>query len=170
MNAPYPNRLQRHSPALQGGFSLVEIAMALGIIAFALLSILGLMQVGLTSLKANVDDTVTSLILHHTRCQLDGTAFVDRSIPSIYYDVDCRPLAVADVARARYRVDVAITTPQTPPAATNLKTAVVTISWPVVGTSGQVVGGNAARVLKTSLLVTPGTAANWVSYQPKIDL
>lgn len=44
------------------GFSLVEVTLAIGIIAFALLAIFALIPVGLNSSRDAIDDTTTSLI------------------------------------------------------------------------------------------------------------
>lgn len=46
----------------QAAFSLVEVTLAIGIVAFALLAILGLIPIGQTSTRDATDDTRTSLI------------------------------------------------------------------------------------------------------------
>ena len=44
------------------GFSLVEVTMALGILSFAIVGLLGLMPVGLQTMRDAIDDSTTSLI------------------------------------------------------------------------------------------------------------
>src|SRR5271155_1091560 len=44
------------------GFSLVEVVLAIGIIAFALVSIISLMSLGLQSSKSSTDDTNIALM------------------------------------------------------------------------------------------------------------
>ncbi len=46
----------------QSGFSLVEVTLAIGVIAFALVAIFALIPVGLSSSREAIDDTTTSLI------------------------------------------------------------------------------------------------------------
>ena len=48
----------KNSPRSSAGFSLVEIAIALGIVSFALLAIVGLLGVGLSSGKSAQIDTM----------------------------------------------------------------------------------------------------------------
>ncbi len=63
----------RPSPAAPFGFSLVEITLTLGIVAFVLVSILGLFSVGIESSRRSADDTIISQIanqvLSDTRTQ-----------------------------------------------------------------------------------------------------
>jgi len=51
-----------HAHGAARGFSLIEIAIALGILAFALIPVLGLMPIGLTTLRDTVDTTVSARI------------------------------------------------------------------------------------------------------------
>lgn len=52
------------------GFGLVEIAIALGIISFALLSLLGLMAVGLNASKTAREDTVVASLARNVLANL----------------------------------------------------------------------------------------------------
>jgi uncharacterized protein (TIGR02598 family) len=45
------------------GFSLVEVIIALGIVAFAFVPLMGLLPVGLTSFRSAIDQTVLSQIV-----------------------------------------------------------------------------------------------------------
>jgi len=57
-------RIARHA------FSLVEVAIALGILSFGLLSIVGLLSVGLTSSRQNIDRSVEVQIMDFVRAQV----------------------------------------------------------------------------------------------------
>ena len=50
-------------PSTSGGFSMVELTLALGIIAFALIAIVGLLPVGLTASRSAADDTQTAMVM-----------------------------------------------------------------------------------------------------------
>lgn len=50
-------------PDLQRAFSLVEVVLAIGITAFALIAILGLLPVGLNTMRESVDEMVATGIL-----------------------------------------------------------------------------------------------------------
>jgi Tfp pilus assembly protein PilV len=82
----------------QAGFSLVEVTLAIGIIAFALVAILGLIPVAENSAREATEDTKTSLIgqdvFVRVRASLNSTAsftnpstiFPNPSVgPSFYY-------------------------------------------------------------------------------------
>ena len=47
----------KRTPPIAGGFSLIEVALALGVAAFALVAILGLIPIGLNSNKASIEQT-----------------------------------------------------------------------------------------------------------------
>jgi uncharacterized protein (TIGR02598 family) len=47
---------------MDGGFSLTEVAMAMGMIAFAFVALLGLLPVGLQTMRDAIDTTVTAQI------------------------------------------------------------------------------------------------------------
>lgn len=51
-------------------FSLVEVTMALGIVLFALLTIVGLLPMGLTSLRDAMEQTVESQIVQRTSAEV----------------------------------------------------------------------------------------------------
>jgi uncharacterized protein (TIGR02598 family) len=55
---------QRNLRSASSGFSLVEITLALGIVAFVLIAVLGLFGVGLDSNRRSVSDTVIPQIVN----------------------------------------------------------------------------------------------------------
>lgn len=85
----------------RNAFSLVEVAVAIGVIGFALLAIIGLVPVGQTAARDAADDTKTSLIeqdvFERVRASLHSpsvfstpaTLFPNPAIsPSYYYTAD----------------------------------------------------------------------------------
>ncbi len=55
---------QRFLRSASSGFSLVEITLALGIVAFVLIAVLGLFSVGLDSSRRSASDTVISQVVN----------------------------------------------------------------------------------------------------------
>lgn len=157
--------------------------MALGIIAFAVLAILGLMQVGIVSLNDSVNDSMASLILNDIRSRLDGEMFpsdsdlasgAKTSLPPVFYDRSGLVLeknAPGNAPGASYRVDVVLGSPASPLANARIAVAFVTIAWPPDPGTGVVPPG--ARKRQASFLVTPGTDRGWAdaspAYQAKIS-
>ncbi len=57
------------------GFSLIEVAMALGIVSFVLIPIIGLLPMGLATIQASENQTVTAGIAQQIRGQLQELPF-----------------------------------------------------------------------------------------------
>ncbi len=53
----------RHLPRGRGAFSLVEVALAVGILSFALVAVLGLLGVGINASRDSSDDTKVAFIM-----------------------------------------------------------------------------------------------------------
>ena len=53
---------QPYSAGSRRGFSLIEVTVALGILSFAMVGIIGLMPVGLGTMRDAIDESTTSLI------------------------------------------------------------------------------------------------------------
>ena len=72
------------------GFSLVEVTMAIGIISFGLLSVMGLIPVGLDTLRKAMDQTVEAQIVQKLNGKILLTPFgqldTDYSGKSFFYD------------------------------------------------------------------------------------
>ncbi len=62
--------LKKFTLWLHGGFSLVEVTIALGIVSFAFVTLLGLMPVGLNVMRQAMDSTTEGMIVQ----QLSGQA------------------------------------------------------------------------------------------------
>lgn len=77
MSSPRPkfslsSRVPRSAPT---GFSLVEVTIALGIVSFALISVMGLMPVGLSTMREAMDQTTEAQISRRISGELMLTPF-----------------------------------------------------------------------------------------------
>ena len=92
------------APALrERGFGLVEIAIALGIVSFALLSLIGLMVVGLNASKAAREDTVVASLSRNVLANLKTLSYpqlATLSTTNYYYTYD--GVATNSVAGSAY--------------------------------------------------------------------
>jgi uncharacterized protein (TIGR02598 family) len=133
------------------GFSLVEVALALGITAFCLTSILGLLPVGLTINQTSAEQTASAniarTIISDFRTAVSGSlttspfyqfdlSNISTTPQTLYFSADGSPSgAVGDSATttgtvARYRAAVAFITPS---YNANRTTCVrLVISWPAM--------------------------------------
>lgn len=72
------------------GFSLVEVTLAIGIVSFSLLAVLGLMPVGLSTLRQATEQTVESQIVQKLGGEASLTSFskigANFSGRTFYYD------------------------------------------------------------------------------------
>lgn len=89
------------------GFTLVEVAMSLGILSFALTAILGLLSVGMTSFRGSLDRTMESQLLEWSYTQARSTyaedAFASMDEPqTFYFDADGLWLPEEGVGSANY--------------------------------------------------------------------
>lgn len=118
-------------------FSLVEVVIALGIISFGLLAVIGLMPVGLNTMRDAMDDTAEALIANQITGQALLTSFdeLENSFDGtkFYFDDEGQPLD-GENNFTRYRVITQIKDPTFPgsgtapaPVADHLKILEVTI-------------------------------------------
>jgi uncharacterized protein (TIGR02598 family) len=97
----------------EAAFSLVEIVLALGIISFAFVALLGLMPIGLRSFEGAIDATVQSQIAQAVTTQARQSKFseleklnknpdADEANPAAdyYFDAEGRELVQADAETA----------------------------------------------------------------------
>lgn len=75
-------------PSGSHGFSLVEVTLAIGIVAFAFVSILGLIPVGLTNFRGAMDNSIKSQIQQQVTSDVRQTGFVklQEKQPLRYFD------------------------------------------------------------------------------------
>jgi len=123
-------------------FSLVEVVLAVGIVAFVLISILGLMSVGIKANRESADDIAISLIVQHvaTSLRMEGFANVNANAnyapsntsPDFYYDATGAGSANgagSTDANTLYACKVIRSSPATVPTS-NVLFLKLEISWP----------------------------------------
>jgi len=86
-------------------FTLVEVALSLGIVAFALTAVVSLLSVSLDADRAARDDTLLAEIARSTVSELRSVPFADalkrvQEQPTLYFDAE--GAAVANAAQAAY--------------------------------------------------------------------
>lgn len=121
-----------------GGFSLVEVVLALGLVSFAVIAIMGLLPTGLAALRQAMNQTVEAQIVKTISAQSVNTPFTDLGSIS-YFDEEGLPTAAAN---ARYTVNVT--------------------TQPPVFPSSEAAGSltNSLTALKIQIVAKPGPAAN----------
>lgn len=126
-----------------GGFSLIEVTIALAVAAFCLLAILGLLQTGITSQRATVEQTAATGIATQIDADLatGATGTTARfhinltnqagTMQTLYFDEAGRPtgdMGAPAGADARYRASVTV---RPPAAGTVAATGVhLLVTWP----------------------------------------
>lgn len=126
--------------ARQEGFSLVEIAMALGILAFVLMAVLGLLGVGLDSsrqaqvdtMRATIARTILSRVISDLRTNTsDGYFDSFSSAPPAYFTYDGLESAGEKDRYYECLVEAAgSTSGLRPEAASNMRAVKVTVRYP----------------------------------------
>jgi uncharacterized protein (TIGR02598 family) len=141
---------------LRSGFSLVEVTLTLGIIAFALISILALVPIGMKSSGEAIDATHTALIGQDVQKRVKSTVVsttfaANSDVAGIwFYDRDGFFLGTATSATAFYRANTIIHKDwgaNAPPAnvdATLLRPVTVQLRWPIDPATGNPLGTSAA--------------------------
>lgn len=86
----------------RGGFSLIEVVIALGITTFAITTILAMMPIGLTALREAMDDTMEARMIRKVSADLQMSPFSQFHPDSMLFDLEGEQ--VTDVNDARYRV------------------------------------------------------------------
>ena len=95
--------------AQKAAFTLVEVALALGIVSFAMVSIFGTLSVGLNTIHDAGVDMTSAQIIAQVSSTLQQTPFDQLETyaqNSLYFDLAGRQLTT--VTNALYRVDLAV--------------------------------------------------------------
>ena len=97
-----------------GGFSLVEVAMAMAIVGFAMISLIGLLPMGLSNFRQAMNNTVESQIVQSITNQIQLSSFnnLTTSTTPSYYDADGNLLTSA--AGAVYTATTTVSSVQSP--------------------------------------------------------
>ena len=107
-----PALKQKESPCgnRAGAFSLVETTLAIGVVAFALVAMLGLMPVGLLSFREAMDASTSSRIVQRVSAELRQGTNVSAQQPLLYFDEqgDETTASASDGKRALYFVNTLV--------------------------------------------------------------
>lgn len=89
----------KRSHAKQKAFSLIEVTLAIGIVAFAMIPLLGLVPVGLNAAQSSMRETANTHILNQISGGLDRLPFGDRIdqyiAQTLYFDYNGAPVPTA---------------------------------------------------------------------------
>lgn len=88
-------------------FSLVEVVIALGIVSFAMMGIVGLIVVGMNTFRASIDTSVQSRIAQKAIGDAVLTDFSKLQAYESYFDESGRPVSAGDGQRV-YTVGVTL--------------------------------------------------------------
>ena len=139
----------------RSAFSLIEVTLAIGIIGFALIAIVGLIPVGLTSGRDAIDATRSSLIAQDAKARVESSLTIatfgggDVALGPWFYDRDGVFVDVASTGYSSvlYRAEATIHgTWNSAPAnvdATVLRPVTIALGWPTDPTTHAAVGSNA---------------------------
>jgi len=106
-------------PTRASAFSLVEVVLAMGIISFGLLAVIGLMPVGLNTMRDAMDDTAEALIANRVTGEVMLTPFSEMDTVfngRIYFFDEEGQAQSGETNFTRYRVTTRIVTPDFPGA------------------------------------------------------
>lgn len=116
--SPQPrSRSGRSAPARRAGFSLVEVAMSLGIFAFGTLGLIGLLPVALTNHQEAKLDTVLAQITQRLAAEVvltDAERLLQLDGFVRAFDAEGRELPSSSDSAAVYRARIALETFETP--------------------------------------------------------
>jgi uncharacterized protein (TIGR02598 family) len=112
-------------------FTLIETVMAIGIISFALIGILGLMPAGMVTFQRAMDTSMSSHIVQQVVSNLQQGSFSDLSQqqPILYFDDQGNRLTGASESgvQALYYVNTVVQTPAALPGGPSSSLASVTV-------------------------------------------
>lgn len=121
------------------GFSLVEVTIALGLVSFALVSMLGLLPTGLTVLRSSMSQTVEAQILQSVASRAVISSFTNIAASTLYFDDEGLP--VASSGAAYYTANLTLTNAAFP------------------GSSNAVTLPNSLKNVKVALVARPNPSA-----------
>lgn len=134
--------------AAPAAFSLVEVVLAMGIVAFGITVILGLLPVGLNTVRQAMDLTSEGQIVQQISGEALVTPFTQLSDKfsgkTFYYDDEGQKTAGAQ--SARYWVTTTLTNPVYPGSSTAVDSYIRTIRAQVVSGASASAKGNTTNV------------------------
>lgn len=118
------------------GFSLVEVMIAMGVVAVGLIAIIGLIPQGIQASRSAADNTLAATIVHDTFNQMRLLAFTTTTwppswpatlYPDSYYDAAGTNQVLGTSIDRYYRVRLLS---QPSPSVPNLLVITAVVSWP----------------------------------------
>lgn len=129
------------------GFSLVEVTIALGVVAVSLLTLFALIPVGLKTNQNSISQTAATSIMTSVLADMGATpkaaatstqfAVTFGAAKTLYFDAEGSSSA-SPTANSRYRVNITF-----PPSAGGSKSATlsyVQVTWPALATTANAIG------------------------------
>ena len=152
------------------GFSLIEVVLAIGIVSFAFVTLLGLLPVGLTAFRQSIDTTVGSQIVQRVvneAQQADYTSLINSGTTQRYFDDQANEVTAANANNSIYTVQVSVSgTTSLPNSAGVQSSNLATISVKIADNPGHVTAPFAANSTIPSTLYTALIARNQSNTQP----
>ncbi len=187
----------RPKPSIaRAAFTLIEVTIALAIVATGIIAIVGMIPVGLKASRQAAEHTLTAIILEDVHDRLEG--HVLRIGPLIetsdgrpgspfYYDkqgvyISPEDDTEEDLFRRNYRADIEIVTIETGALPTDsqgfdalvavanrdLKAVIIELSWPVNPNNGEPMGDDNPKST-VSYYLTSLTGPEWTTIDPNYE-
>lgn len=100
-------------PKNRAAFSLVEVTLALGVVAVSLLSLIGLLPAGLTSLRESMDQTVHAQIVQRIAAGAGASDFASLKNETLSFDAEGQ-MVTGREAPVRYQAVIQESAPSLP--------------------------------------------------------
>lgn len=97
----------RRIPRTRHAFSLVEAVISIGIVSFAMMSMLGMIPVGLATFRTAMSLTVESAIVQEVAGDLQRTEYASLAATNLYFDDQGIRVADANHPSRTYSVEIA---------------------------------------------------------------
>jgi len=160
MVPPFPSRSPRKAsrhrtapptagPRVIRGFSLVEISLALGVVSFALVGILGLLPVALSTFRRAIDSTVSAQIADRIANEAAQTGFDQLADRAYYFDDQGGSVQAAAAGRV-YTANLTVIRPSVLPGVGNGTTDLATLTVRVRSLGGDSVWTSSTHVARTA--------------------
>jgi uncharacterized protein (TIGR02598 family) len=107
---PITSTSSRRPGRLSAAFTLIEAVLAIGVVSFAMMGILGLVPVGLATFRNAMNLTVESAIVQELSGELQRTDFTNLAATNLRYNEQGVRVAANDARQEIYSVEV--TSPQ----------------------------------------------------------
>ncbi|XHR31170.1 MAG: Verru_Chthon cassette protein B [Chthoniobacteraceae bacterium] len=146
---------QKHWPRGKRGFTLIEITLALGIVSFAFIGLLGLLPAGLQTFRSAVDTSVRSQIIQRIcsdAMQADFDTLISNPPADRYFDDQGNEIAQQ---RSMYQVRVQIGSSTDLPSSLETNANLATVQILIANNPAHVADpySNSASVFQTTVFV-----------------